>query len=245
MGYSLKVPGLEVLVEGVGEARRRVILVAGGRSPDPAWLRELYQPGDVLWAVDRGLDACFAAGLIPARMVGDFDSVSEAAFARAREMGIACDTFPPEKDLTDLQLALRIAREQLAPARVVLTGCWGGRFDHNFSNLYSPLGVRDREFEVDCMADERETLLFLSGPASVVLRSLDLPGVLSLLALTPLCRSVSVTGVRWELQDRDLSLFSPFAVSNRMNRGGETCRVAVAEGILGVYLSWAGKGLSK
>ena len=170
--------------------------------------------------------------------MGDFDSVSAVGLARASELAIPRDTFPPEKDLTDLQLALRIVGEEVGPARVVLTGCWGGRFDHNFSNLYSPLWARDCEVEVACMADERETLLFVSGPASMVLRPRDLPRVLSLLALTPLCRGVSIKGVRWELEDRDLSLFMPFAVSNRMNGGGETCRVSVGEGTLGVYLHW-------
>ncbi len=238
MATGLAFPKLEICHEGEVAHGSRLILVAGGRAPDAGWLAEICRPCDTLWAVDRGLECCFEAGLIPDRLIGDLDSVSRGAIERGRELGVPMETFPVEKDLTDLQLALRIASRDLPTARIVLTGCWGGRFDHNFSNVYSPLWTESQGLNVLCMADEREALFFLRGRACVVFYPQVAPEAISLLALTPYCGKVGVSGVRWELSNKDLSLYKPFAISNKLGQGKESFRVCLEEGVLGVYLYW-------
>ena len=111
------------------------LLVSGGRAPDVRWLREAAQ-GRRLIAVDHGLDACQKAGLRPASLIGDGDSASPLAWQQAKASGIPIHAFPPEKDDTDTQLALTIAQEEGMPA-ALLTGVFGGRFDHAYSTIFS------------------------------------------------------------------------------------------------------------
>lgn len=237
MTSDLNLPQLSASCSG-SRVLKEVLIVAGGRSPERNWLKKTCQKRDLLWAVDRGLDICLEAGLVPDRIIGDFDSVSAKILQSAVDRGIPATRFPAEKDFTDLQLALRTLGEEQGPLEVLVSGCWGGRFDHNFSNIYSLLWARDWNLNVSGMADEKEVLLFLEGPAELVLRTDVVPGVVSLLSLSSVCREVSISGVRWELQKKDLSLERPFAVSNHLMPGRKTCRVSLAEGTLGVYLNW-------
>ena len=125
------------------------LLVVGGRAPEAAWLREAAK-GREVWAVDHGLDACLAAGIRPQRLIGDGDSAAPAAWQLAKEQHIPIEQFPVEKDDTDTQLALKLAREAGFPAAIV-TGAFGGRFDHALSTVTSctfaalPAGRRARD----------------------------------------------------------------------------------------------------
>ena len=51
-----------------------VILVAGGRPPDANWLKRVVQNCPV-WAIDRGIDVCRSASVIPEILIGDADSI--------------------------------------------------------------------------------------------------------------------------------------------------------------------------
>ena len=203
------------------------LLVLGGRAPEPDWLRKVSL-GRETWALDRGADACRAAGVVPTRIMGDFDSVSEGSREWAERMGARADRYSPDKDDTDFQLALR-----LLSGDVVVTGCWGGRFDHAFSNIFSSLWAMERGVRVLWFADEREVLFPLWGPAKLELDFESPPSVLSLLSLTASCEGVSIENVKWPLDDVELAQGSPREISNVPL--GRLVGVEVRSGVLGVY----------
>ena len=205
------------------------LLVLGGRAPHPEWLRSAAS-GREVWALDRGTDACWAAGVVPSRVLGDFDSVSGQAMAWAQTLGAAMDRYNPDKDDTDFQLALK-----RAAGAVLVTGCWGGRFDHAFSNVFSALSAQEHGVRVLCFADEQEVLFPLKGPARMELRLGTLPEALSLLPLTASCEGVSIANVKWPLEDAALLQAYPWAVSN-VPLGGGSVSVRVRGGVLGVYV---------
>ena len=171
---------------------------------------------------------CRAAGVVPTRILGDFDSVSDGAREWAERMGARADRYCPDKDDTDFQLALR-----LLSGDVVVTGCWGGRFDHAFSNVFSSLGAMERGVRVLWFADEREVLFPLWGPAKLELDFESPPSVLSLLSLTASCEGVSIENVKWPLDDVELAQGSPREISNVPL--GRLVGVEVRSGVLGVY----------
>ena len=206
------------------------LLVLGGRAPEPDWLRKV-SAGRETWALDRGADACRAAGVVPTRILGDFDSVSDGAREWAERMGARADRYSPDKDDTDFQLALR-----LLSGDVLVTGCWGGRFDHAFSNVFSSLWAMGRGVRVLWFADEREVLFPLWGPAKLELNFESPPSVLSLLSLTASCQGVSIENVKWPLDEVDLAQGSPREISNVPL--GRLVRVEVRSGVLGVYGEW-------
>lgn len=215
---------------GVSLPSRVPLLVLGGRAPDPEWL-EGMACGREVWALDRGTDACRAAGVLPSRVLGDFDSISDESREWVEARSVVMDRYNPDKDDTDFQLALK-----LLEGEVLVTGCWGGRFDHAFSNVFSSLAAMERGVRVLCFADEREVLFPLKGLAALELEFLTPPSALSLLPLTAVCEGVFVENAKWPLEDAVLLQSSPCAVSNVPL--GDRVTVSVREGVLGVYGDW-------
>lgn len=226
MRTELRLPQCRALLSGTKTPPLRV-LVLGGRRPDPQWLRAVAE-GREIWCADAGADACLEAGVVPDRLIGDLDSISEGAWAWAEAKEVPLERYPAEKDETDFQLALKAPFE----GALLVTGCWGGRFDHAFSNVFSASSAAGPR--VLCLADEREVLFPLTGPAPEGLLLLDLPVpplALSLLPLTAAAR-VSAQGVKWPLEDAPLTQSHPYAISNVP---GRKVRIEVVKGTIGVY----------
>lgn len=215
-----------------------VMLVAGGRPPQRRWLTQAAAAVPV-WCVDSGVDACLACGVVPERIIGDGDSATSAGWAWGMALGVPVEIHHPDKNLTDLQLALQRAGDIYGRTTVILTGAWGGRFDHAFSNVFSLLGSEAYGVERGCAADETEVMLILKGPDAVTIHTKRPPAVISLLPLSAICTGVHIDGVRWPLHETRLRQGWPYAISNRPGKD-ETVTVAVESGRLGVYLCWGG-----
>lgn len=215
-----------------------LLVVAGGRRPDASWLTEVFRSFSMRWCADSGLVYCLEAGILPDRLVGDGDSTPPEEWRRAVEAGVSVTKHPVDKDLTDLQLALFTAGKELPGKPVLVTGCWGGRFDHLWANIFSTLWAREQDVRILVFADEKECLFLLEGE-----ESLDIyvygheNAVISLLPLTPECAGVDLLNVRWELKDSLLLQKHPYTVSNK-TEGKGNISVRLQKGILGVYCGW-------
>ncbi len=210
---------------------RQYLLVAGGRPPAPAWLMNAAK-SRYLWCIDHGIDCCKSAGLLPLHLFGDGDSASPEAWQWAEKQDIPIEKYKRDKDYTDTQLALEyVSHDQDSLA--VLTGCFGKRFDHFYSTLFT---CAHAGIPV-CLADEQELLYPLSGGQQLTLSFHAEPFALSLLPITGSCRDVTVNHVQWPLDHAELKQSFPNAVSNLPNPG-KTVTVSLAEGILGIYLYW-------
>lgn len=212
--------------------KRTIAVVAGGRQPAPAWLAEAVA-GYEVYAADRGITYCTRAGLVPQALYGDQDSAAEEAWEQAKEAGTACYVYPKDKDLTDLQLVLQ---ELPAGVNVLVSGVWGGRADHLYSNLFSLAGGKAHTFAAVLLADDEELLLMLSAGETVVFMPQLRPLAISLLPLA-LENQVSIEGVKWPLHKADLSQLQPYAISNESS-GGEL-QVTCHSGCVGFYMNFA------
>ena len=95
-----------------------VVVVSGGEPPDPR--AALAVPlGAPVVAADKGLEHALALGLEVTVAVGDFDSASPEAVAVAEAAGTRVERHPPEKDATDLELALDVALA-MGPQRILV-----------------------------------------------------------------------------------------------------------------------------
>src|SRR6476646_3351604 len=167
-----------------GVSQELVVVVAGGGRLAPSAAAAVPAGARVI-AADSGLDAAQAVGLEVALAVGDFDSASPDALARAERAGTRIDRHPAEKDETDLELALDAAAT-LAPERILVLAARGGRLDHELSGLLALASVRFASIRVDALVgdawvhvvrDTREldgapgelvSLLAVNGPAEGV-----------------------------------------------------------------------------
>lgn len=235
MGHTVKLPQAE-LIFGKPLPAATLLLAAGGRPPAAEWFLQLA-PQAPLWCIDSGIHISRQAGITPARIIGDGDSASPEAWAWGKSLGVPVEAYPADKDHTDFQLALLRARAMYGPATAVVTGVWGGRFDHTFSNIQSLAGWEALGGK-GIAADESEVMLFIAGQDTVRIKAEAKPAVVSLLSLSDCCLGVSIDGVRWPLQKTELRRDRPYAISNRPLAACQEVTVAVAAGLLGVYLQW-------
>jgi thiamine pyrophosphokinase len=221
----------------------KILLVAGGRQPAPEWLMQAAVQFPV-WCVDSGIDICHENHIIPERLIGDGDSATAQGWAWGNQLEIPMEVYPPEKNLTDLQLALQTIGYVYGDAAVIVTGVWGGRFDHTFSNIYSLKGCEGSGVRGCIAADEREVLILLKGKDSVRIETVSCPEAVSLLPLSAECSGVFIDGVHWPLANATLYDTLPYSISNRPNQSGAKITVSLEAGWLGIYLCWDEKHLS-
>ena len=164
---------------------------------------------DLVIAVDGGGAICIDAAVMPDIVLGDFDSLEPAALEWLRLHGASALPFPADKDQTDLELALIAARERGA-REVTVTAASSGRLDHTLAvvgAIGTAADLRPQLVEPDLRAwvlgEAGRTELAVAGPGSI----------LSLVALGAVAR-VTLSGVRWPLNDRDLPFGSGLGVSN-------------------------------
>ncbi|MBQ9881780.1 MAG: thiamine diphosphokinase [Synergistes sp.] len=227
-----------VTIECKGEkAQSSALFVLGGREPDAAWFAEAAA-GREVWAADRGVEVCRKAGVLPDMLVGDCDSASRESWEWAAEHMVPCERFQSDKDLTDFQLAVNIfcERNRNAAKSIILTGAWGGRFDHLWSIVISFMNFPAPHVPF-CIADEREGLVLLSGPEEMTFSFDGKPKALSLISFSEKCCGVSINGVRWPLEGAELSRDFPYAVSNRPS-DSSCVSVSCESGCLGFCWVW-------
>lgn len=219
-----------------------VILVAGGRAPDEKWLKQVARSYPV-WAVDRGMDVCRSATVIPEILIGDADSGTAESWQWGEDHHIQVVKHPVDKDLTDLQLALQELGQRHPGASALLTGGMGRRFDHAYSNVFSLLESDVWGIRPIGLADESEAIFLVGNGQTLQADFREIPIAVSLLPLSAVCENVYSQGVHWQLQDATLSVNHPGGICNRLAEASRSVRVSVGNGLLGVYFCWTESGL--
>lgn len=188
-------------------ANRALLVGATGGPRTPGLLADLAAYSDVLVAVDGGADTCLAAGISPDVVVGDMDSLSESALTALDERGTRLIRFSPDKDQTDLELALGHACD-LAATEIICTGVLGGRVDHTLAALGAMARMQGRSVSV---TEDDQVGWFAHSGEVIELRGAGV--TVSVLAL-PGEAIVSVDGTRWPLADHLLPALGALGISN-------------------------------
>ncbi len=116
---------------------KQVLILADGdwgTDADIAAVKQLAHGADLVIAADGALDQAHRHGIRVDTVIGDMDSVDDANALDASSEALSVVRFPPDKDWTDLELALDRALNA-SPERVVIYGATGGRIDHTMANL--------------------------------------------------------------------------------------------------------------
>lgn len=93
---------------------------------------------DLFIGVDRGNLFLIEQGIYPDLAIGDFDSVSEEELALVCSQSKEILQAQPEKNDTDLELAVKTAFVRYPQAQVTIFGAFGGRLDHTLANIFLP-----------------------------------------------------------------------------------------------------------
>jgi len=185
-----------------------LLVGAAPGGANPALIARLAPSADVTIAVDGGAASCLAAGVVPAFVIGDLDSLDAEPLEALRTAGSEVIRFPADKDETDLDLALRYAAT-LGADNVLVTGVLSDRVDHTLASAGSICRSEFTNVEV-WESDLRAWVARERGPA------LELAGKGSTISVIAVLEPavVSVAGVRWCLDHHRIQPASSLGLSN-------------------------------
>lgn len=225
----MKLPQCEIF--SANGAAQEILFVAGGRAPNVDWFSKISDRRKI-FCIDKGIELCCACEIVPSFLIGDFDSADKNSVEWARTKNFPIETHPADKDLTDTQLALQRAAEIFGEHVAILTGCFGGRFDHFYSTIFTCAAMNRKFF----LADEREIVLFVKSGENVSVEFFQTPQAVSLLPMTAICAGVTTKNLHWELRGTTLTQNFPNATSNRID--AEKISVSIERGTLAIYFSY-------
>ena len=195
---------------------------------------------DLVIAADGGLRWAQRLGVQADVVVGDMDSVDGAALAEVEAGGAEIVRHDPDKDATDLELALRLACERGASS-ITLIGGHGGRLDHFLGNI-ALLASLPKEVQAQAlMGDTEITVLHGTGTNGTGNKSSSRlldgePGrQVSLIPWGGDASGVSTTALRWPLASETLPLGTSRGISNEMT--GTQAEVSLESGTLLVIMN--------
>ena len=215
-----------------------VVIVTGAAPLDARAVAAI--PSDaIVIAADGGLDHARAAGLTPAGLIGDLDSVSDEGLAWAKQHA-TIQRHPIDKNATDTELAVAFAAG-MNPSRIVMIAGGGDRLDHTLAAI-GALGAPGLTSVplIECWWGG-QYLQVVHGPARVTIRtgtsswtSSGPETRISLLAMHGLCTGVTLSGTRWPLERADLGPLVGHGLSNVAT--APDIELAISTGILTVFV---------
>lgn len=198
----------------------RVFVIVGAGELGEA--SPLIPDGAYVIAADAGLRHLERAGIAPDLIVGDFDSLDRVP------VGANVVTHSPEKDDTDMVLAVREALSRGAET-IVIYGGMGGRPDHEYANIQTLAFIADNGGRgylvgrgVVCTVIKNSRLDFAGGRR----------GIVSVFAHGDRAEGVNLRGLKYPLTDYTLTSDYPLGVSNEFT--GVPASVSVRDGLLAV-----------
>lgn len=203
----------------------RAVIFANGVFTDRRQARDLLRADDTIIAVDGGTRHAWESGVDPDLVIGDLDSLSREERERLRASGAEVSSYSPEKDRTDLELALLQAASE-GMQEIVILAAIGGRLDQTIANLLLLTLPDLRDCQVSIVHD---------GQVVFVIRDEGLieghPGdTVSLIPLGGDAVGVTSQGLEWSLEDDTLHFGPARGVSNVLEE--EQASVRVRQGLL-------------
>lgn len=211
-------------------------LILAGGPLNLAFAEPFIRKQSYSWIVtaDAGLSVCMELSLKPDLAVGDFDTLGRERMEEIRKStGWEFEVHSPQKDETDMELAVG-AVLRAGCRKVHVLGATGGRLDHELSNVLLMLWARRQGLSME-LYDERNRLFLLEAPEDSGTRFLKKEAYgsyVSFLPLTEQVKGITLTGFRYPLTKKDLSIFENpgLCVSNELEE--QEARLFFEEGAL-------------
>ncbi len=188
-----------------------LVFANGDLNDGPAVRAALEGPRPrLVVAADGGLRNALALDLFLDLVIGDMDSADPVLLAQAEERGAEIQSFPAEKDETDLELAL-VAAAALGCDPIRVIGGIGDRLDQTIGNVYllalPTLSGRDVK-----LVSGRQTT-WLAFPGEIVVNGQ--PGdTLSLLPVSSAATGIVTDQLKYSLRHETLQFGPARGMSN-------------------------------
>ncbi|MDD3338012.1 MAG: thiamine diphosphokinase [Lachnospiraceae bacterium] len=207
----------------------RAFIISGGDIDYDFALSYIEKhPADVVIAVDKGMQFCYARQVRPDYILGDYDSIDLKVLDYYRnETDIDMETFQSEKDDTDTEIALKKAME-LGYDDIVILGAMGGRMDHFIANLHLLMLALEHGVYA-ALVDARNHIRLIREEYSIK-KEEQFGHYVSFLPFTDRVEGITLSGFKYPLQDYTMTKGLSIGVSNEI--AAPEARVTFTSGVL-------------
>ena len=150
----------------------------------------------------------------PDVILGDYDSADKTILeAFRRQSGIEWHQYQPEKDYTDSEIAIGKAMERNS-SEIHILGGTGTRLDHVLGNIQ--LLMQPLAKDIPCFLIDFHNRIRLLKARTILSKSQQFGTYVSLLPLTTEVTGVTLTGMKYPLQDAAFTSDNTLGVSNEI-----------------------------
>ncbi len=183
---------------------------------------------DLVIAADGGYDHLLQIGLRADVVIGDFDSVTSSEIWE----DTVCEklTYPPEKDDTDMMLAIKLGLSR-GFGQFNIYGGLGGRLDHTVANIQGLSFLAEHSAQGILHHPDYELTVIKNSSFTV---AKDKTGYISVFSLSDTSENVTIKGLEYELEGATLTNSFPLGVSNAAT--GKKGIISVERGTL--LITW-------
>lgn len=206
----------------------RAIVLTNGQINDPATIRSRlsdWGPAEII-AANGGSFHAESLHLQLRAVVGDLDSLAEDTKTTLLEQGVDIQASPPEKDETDLELALLYAAD-LGATEIVVLGAFGGRVDMSIANLLLMIHPKLAGIRIEMWIGS-QTAWIIRPPGDEVQGQVG--DTLSLIPLIGDAEEVTTQNLAYPLKQGQLAAGPSRGLSNILT--DTTATIRLREGIL-------------
>lgn len=193
-----------------------IIHIVGGGPDDLLPDLSLYKSDECIWVgVDRGVKTLLDYGVVPFISFGDFDSIDAVELENISNEMKNIHIFQPEKDETDMELAINWALEQ-NPSIIRIFGGTGGRLDHFLANIQLVLKPILNNDNCPIELIDRQNIVYAVQAGSHQLQRIDEKKYISFIPITPSVEGLTLLGFKYPLKDCHIPLGSTLCISNEL-----------------------------
>ena len=200
--------------KGPGYLLMHVLLFANGVFKPGAMVRRCLAQAEAARVIcaDGGALHARALGLKPHTIIGDMDSLTPQQVDDFAAAGTVIRRHPPDKDETDLELALLHCAE-IGAELVVILGGLGGRFDQTLANILLLTHPAFSALDITVVDGEQAIALLRPGAHTI---AGDIGDTISLIPLSASVEGITTENLKYALDSESLQLGPARGVSNVM-----------------------------
>lgn len=191
-------------------------LIVSGGAFNINWFQDYLENHtfDQIIAVDKGIEIFETLDIFPNHLVGDLDSVNPIILNKLKKNdSIIIHSYPPQKDETDTEIALKLALQENT-TKITIVGGLGKRFDHSLANLHILTLCLDKNVPCELL-DPNNRIYLIQNSVSLSINKLY-GKYISLIPLTSHVEGLTLKGFRYPLEQYKLSIGTSLGISNEL-----------------------------
>ncbi|MGE8204128.1 thiamine diphosphokinase [Heyndrickxia sp. NPDC080065] len=207
---------------------QKVIHIIAGGPQEYIPELSLFDHPNVVWiGVDYGVIYLLENNIIPTMAFGDFDSVTNQQWEMINKKAHQIKKYIPEKDETDMELALLWALKE-EPSNIRILGATGGRADHYFANVMMLIRPECKKCNIEIIDKQNRISVFTPGKYSIDM--IDHKKYVSFIPLSKEVNGITLEGFKYPLKNKHILMGSSLCISNELIQ--ETGNFSFTSGIL-------------